>query len=98
MPLVPLHQDFAALGILGIDHCERNGHHYSFGLQHLTDTEKQLTKRHHPDLYVERHGNLFLNIQNGQVRCGSLQKAAFGVVFEPDFNNLTPLKDWDVKW
>ena len=41
---------------------------------------------------------LFLNIQNGQVRCGSLQKAAFGVVFEPDFNNLTPLKDWDVKW
>ena len=98
MPLVPLHQDFAALGILGIDHCERNGHHYSFGLQHLTDTEKQLTKRHHPDLYIERHGNLFLNIQNGQVRCDSLQKAAFGVVFEPDFNNLTPLKDWDVKW
>ena len=98
MPLVPLHQDFAALGVLGIDHCERNGHHYSFGLEHLSDAERQLTKRLHSDLYVERHGGLFLNIRNGQVRCDSLQKPGFGVAFEPDFNNLTPLKDWDVKW
>lgn len=98
MPLVPLHQDFAALGVLGIDHCERNGHHYSFGLEHLSDSERRLTKRHHPDLYVERHGGLFLNIRNGQVRCDSLQKSGFGVAFEPDFNNLPPLKDWDVKW
>lgn len=98
MPIVPLHQDFAALGVLGIDHCERNGHHYSFGLEHLSDAERQLTKRLHSDLYVERHGGLFLNIRNGQVRCDSLQKPGFGVAFEPDFNNLTPLKDWDVKW
>jgi hypothetical protein len=98
MPLVPLHQDFAALGVLGIDHCERNGHHYSFGLQHLSDTERQLTKQHHPDLYVERHGGLFLDIRNGQVRCRSLQTRGFGVAFPPDFKNLTPLKDWDVKW
>lgn len=98
MPLVPLHQDFAALGVLGIDHCERNGHHYSFGLEHLSDAERQLTKRLHSDLYIERHGGLFLNIRNGQVRCDSLQKPGFGVTFEPDFNNLIPLKDWDVKW
>jgi len=98
MPLVPLHQDFAALGVLGIDHCERNGHHYSFGLEHLSDTERQLTKRLHSDLYVERHGGLFLNIRNGQVRCDSLQKPGFGITFDPDFKNLTPLKDWVVKW
>ncbi|MGZ0172570.1 MAG: hypothetical protein ACKVHE_23775 [Planctomycetales bacterium] len=98
MPLVPLHQDFAALGILGVDHCERNGHHYSFGLQNLTDTERQLTKRHHPDLYVERHGGLFLNIRNGLVRCDSLQKPGFGVAFQPDFDQLTPLSKWEVQW
>ena len=98
MPLVPLHQDFAALGVLGIDHCERNGHHYSFGLEHLSDVERQLTKQHHPDLYVERHGGLFLNIRHGQVRCDSLQTPGFGIAFQPDFTSLTPLKDWDVKW
>ena len=28
LPVVPLHQDFTTLGILGLTHCERNGHHY----------------------------------------------------------------------
>ena len=98
MPLVPLHQDFAALGVLGIDHCERNGHHYSFGLQHLTDSERKLAKQHHSDLYTERHGGLFLNIRNGQVHCSSLQKPGFGVAFLPDFASLTPLNDWEIKW
>lgn len=98
MPLVPLHQDFAALGILGIDHCERNGHHYSFGLQHLTDYERRLTRQRHADLYVPRHGGLFLNIQHGRVRCESLQTPGFGVGFLPDFENLTSLEDWVVQW
>ena len=98
MPLVPLHQDFAALGVLGIDHCERNGHHYSFGLEHLTDSERKLTQQHHPDLYVKRHSGLFLSIRNGQVRCSSLQKPGFGTAFQPDFESLTPINDWEVKW
>lgn len=98
MPLVPLHQDFAALGVLGIDHCERNGHHYSFGLQHLTDHERQLTRQHHSDLYTPRHGGLFLNILNGQVRCYSLQVPGFGIAFPPDFDELTPLDAWQIEW
>lgn len=98
MPLVPLHQDFAALGVLGIEHCERNGHHYSFGLQHLTDHERRLTRQRHPDLYTSRHGGLFLNIRNGQVRCDSLQTPGFGIAFLPDFDNLTPLVEWQIEW
>lgn len=98
MPLVPLHQDFAALGVLGIDHCERNGHHYSFGLQHLTDSERDLTERHHPDLYTKRHGGLFLNIRNGQVDCRSLQTAGFGVAFPPEFDRLIPIEQWQIEW
>lgn len=98
MPLIPLHQDFAALGVLGIHHCERNGHHYSFGLQHLTDSERDLTKRYHSDLYTKRHGGLFLNIQNGQVDCRSLQTAGFGVAFAPEFDRLTPVEQWQIEW
>ena len=98
MPLVPLHQDFAALGVLGIDHCERNGHHYSFGLEHLTENEQNLVKRHHPNLYADRHGGLFLNIRNGQVSCQTLQGPGFGTAFQPDFDKLIPLNEWEVKW
>ena len=78
MPLVPLHQDFAALGVLDIIHCERNGHHYDFGLGHLTDLEKNSVKEHHPDLYVERKGEMFLDIRDGVVLCPSLQCNGFG--------------------
>ena len=71
---------------------------YSLSGHYLTDDERTLVKRHHPDLYVERHGGLFLNIRNGQVDCRSLQTSGFGVAFLPDFNSLTPLKEWEVKW
>ncbi len=94
MPLVPLHQDFAALAVLGIDHAERNGHHYTRGLSFLTEHEKILTKQHHPGLYVERGGELFLNIRDGAVDCRSLQTTGFGVAFEPDWEALIPLARW----
>ena len=47
MPLVPLHQDFVAIGILNISHYERNGHHYGLGLSHLTEKEQALALEHH---------------------------------------------------
>ncbi len=40
LPVVPLQQDFVSVGILGLDHCERNGHHYNFGLSMLSDVDK----------------------------------------------------------
>lgn len=98
MPLVPLHQDFAALGVLGIHHCERNGHHYSSGLEHLTEAERSLVKRHHPDLYTERQGKLYLDIRNGLVDCRSLQVPGFGIAFPPEFDRMTRLDAWEVQW
>jgi hypothetical protein len=98
MPLVPLHQDFAALGVLNINHCERNGQHYSFGLAHLTDEEKEAAMKYHSDLYVKRRGEMFLSIHNGQVICPSLQCNGFGVRFEPDWDAMSPLDDWEPRW
>lgn len=98
MPLAPLHQDFAALGVLGISHCERNGHHYGLGLSHLTGKEQSLALEHHSDLYVRRGEQAFLNIRGGEVYCGSLQGPGFGVRFPPDWEALSPLDGWDVKW
>ncbi|MEW4531495.1 hypothetical protein [Maioricimonas sp. JC845] len=98
MPLVPLHQDFAALGVLDILDCERNGHHYSYGLSHLTDNEKRHVRTVHRDLYTRRNDELFLNIRDGMVRCESLQCRGFGVAFAPDWDALIPLDDWDIAW
>ncbi len=98
MPLVALHQDFAALGCTDITHCERNGHHYTCGLSHLSTTEKQQTRQHHPDLYTERADELFLNIRNGQINCKSLQTPGLGLAFAPDWNAMTPISDWEATW
>ncbi|MCB1230519.1 MAG: hypothetical protein KDN19_09650 [Verrucomicrobiae bacterium] len=94
MPVVPLQQDFAALGVLGIEHCERNGHHYAYGLSHLTPEEKAAAVRDHPDLYVKRNGEVFLNIVDGAVSCASLQVPGFGVKTLPDWTSLEPMCDW----
>lgn len=95
MPTVSLHQDYAALGLLGIQDCERNGHHYSFGLSHLTAAEKETALRDHPELYVKRGDEVFLNIVNGAVNAASVQGVpGFGVKELPDWSAMTPLKAW----
>ena len=94
LPVVPLHQDFAALALLGLTHCERNGHHYNFGLSFLSQRDKENVTRHHPDMYVRRGEEWFLNIQRGQVDCRSLQCIGFGVHDEPDWASMQRLRDW----
>lgn len=108
MPIVPLHQDFAALGVLGIAHCERNGHHYAFGLSHLTKKEKDRIAELNPDLYYERDGEWFLRVNSevapypysappGQVETIHLHAAGFGTVTRPDWDALVPLAEWREK-
>ena len=94
LPVVPLHQDFATLGILGLDHCERNGHHYNFGLSMLSDKDKANASKHHPDMYVRRGNELFLDVRDGIVVCDSLQVNGFGVRDEPDWPSMIKMADW----
>jgi hypothetical protein len=94
LPIVPLQQDFASLGVLGIDHCERNGHHYNYGLSMLSDGDKASVARHHRDLYVKRGNEWFLNVQDGSVNCASLQRPGYGVVDEPDWSSMEDLQTW----
>ena len=94
LPIVPLHQDFTALSVLGVTHCERNGHHYNFGLSMLSDRDKKGVAKHHRDLYVKRKDEWFLNIRDGRVACSSLQCPGFGITEEPDWESMTPMKRW----
>lgn len=94
LPVVPLHQDFAACAVLGLSHCERNGHHYNFGLSMLSAKDKRNVVEHHPDLYVRRGKEWFLNVQQGAVEIGSLQCPGFGVRDEPDWASMTDMQKW----
>ena len=94
LPVVPLQQDLTTVALLGIEHCERNGHHYNYGLSMLSPLDKQQALDHHPDLYVRRGDEAFLRIEDGEVRCASLQVPGFGVATEPDWKSMKPIRRW----
>lgn len=94
LPVVPLQQDFAAVAMLGLEHCERNGHHYNHGLSMLSPQDKANAVEHHPDLYVRRGDESYLNIRDGAVQCASLQVPGFGVRDEPDWASMTDMRKW----
>ena len=96
MPLVPLHQDSEVVCALGLEHSERNGHHYAYGLSHLTKKEKIAVAEKLPFLYHMRNGELFLTINAGAVSY-SFEAVGFGSVVQPEWNALTPLAEWREK-
>jgi len=94
LPIVPLHQDYVTVSMLGLTHCERNGHHLNYGLSMLSARDKASVARHHTDLYEQRGDEWFLRIRDGLVETASLQCPGFGVVDEPDFASMEPLRPW----
>lgn len=94
LPIVPLHQDFVSVGILNLNHCERNGHHYNAGLSMLSPKDLESAARHHRDLYERRGDQWYLKIRDGAVECGSLQCPGFGVRDEPDWESMTDMNRW----
>jgi hypothetical protein len=95
LPVVALQADLAMVALLGIDHVERNGHHYFHGLGHLGAAEQQAALSAHPDLYERRGDGVFLRIEDGTLSCASLQVPGMGFATPPDMARLTPPEDWD---
>lgn len=83
---VALLQDLALMALLGIEHVERNGHHYYRGLNVWPELWQSSVLTNHGDLY-ERHraGFATLSIHAGQIQLGSVNAAPFGVqpLFDP---------------
>ena len=77
---VALLQDLALMSLLGIEHVERNGHHYYRGLSMFPDTWQQLILENHSDLYQRHpHGFPTLHIHSGKLNLHSINAAPFGV-------------------
>jgi hypothetical protein len=94
LPVVPLQADLASVALLGIPHVERNGHHYFFGLDHLTREEQTAALRDHPDLYARSGDSVVLRIENGGLALGSIQVPGMGFASPPDMDSMMPPEQW----
>jgi hypothetical protein len=90
---IAVQQDLAMTAILGIDHVERNGHHYYRGLSMFARDWQDAVLRTHHDLYT-RHDSGFphLHIQEGRISLASLNSAPFGVEPQLDVTGFAPLE------
>ncbi len=95
LPVVPLQQDLATIGILGLEHAERNGHHFFHGLDHLTESERRACLAEHASLYEPFGSSARLAIREGRIRTRSLHSTGFGACMAPDFGCMVPLADWE---
>jgi hypothetical protein len=87
-----LQQDTAVIASLGIEHAERNGHHYVRGLSFLTQREQELALREFPQLYERTsEGLLRLAIRDGSIDASDICAKAYGTPPEFDFDELEPL-------
>jgi hypothetical protein len=94
LPVVPLQADLAAVALLGIEHVERNGHHYFRGLDHLTPGEQTDALARHGDLYRRFGDSAVLRIEGGRIATGSLQVPGMGFAGLPDMDAMVAPDRW----
>ncbi|MBI3418491.1 MAG: hypothetical protein HY043_24635 [Verrucomicrobia bacterium] len=91
---VALLQDLAMMALLGIEHVERNGHHYYRGLSMWPSDWQDAVRAAHGDLYARhREGFAHLHIRDGRVALGSVNAAPLGVMtlFDPSRFERQPM-------
>ncbi len=92
-PGLSVQQDLALVGLLGLTHVERNGHHFIDGFAGRPDAEADACLAAHPDLYHRRDGRVRLRIRDGRIALGSLACPGFAAAALPDVPFLDPMPD-----
>lgn len=88
-----LQQDLALVTLLGIEHVERNGHHYVNGMASLPPAEQQAFLDAHPDLYERSQGAVRVAIQEGSLSIGSLGGIGFASSAMPDWSAMRAIPE-----
>lgn len=86
-----LQQDLALVALLGLEHVERNGHHYVRGMAGASDAEQASFLAAHDDLYRGVDGMAQLRIVNGEIALDSLHRPGFAIDAQLDFSNMRPM-------
>jgi len=91
---IALLQDLAVVAALGINHVERNGHHYFAGLKMFPSSIQDTTAKDHPDLYQQNpHGFVALQPVDGKLQLDSVNASPMGV---SQAINLDHFEIWDL--
>ena len=90
LPCIALQQDLCTITTLGIEHVERNGHHYFAGLGHLPQADIDAAMADHGDLYRNEH----LCINAGTLHLESIHTTGYGYASAPDTASRTPADTW----
>jgi hypothetical protein len=85
-------QDLALGALIGVNHAERNGHHYVDGFADTPAAEAQAFLAAHPDLYVNDGGKVRLSVHDGDLLTGSLAAPGFATSVHPDWSAMPPLE------
>ena len=92
--VVPLQSDLCLVATIGLDHVERNGHHYHPGLSYLPEAEQQAALAAHPDLYYRQGPVIRPWLRDGRLQIGSLQTVGFGFDALPDMESMQSPQQW----
>jgi hypothetical protein len=93
-PGVSVQQDLALVSLLGLNHVERNAHHFIDGMSSAPEAEQQSFLAAHPALYQQPPGKpVRLKVQEGgRLDLSSLGCPGFAVGAEVDFKSLRPMQ------
>ncbi|MDH3235194.1 MAG: mandelate racemase [Alphaproteobacteria bacterium] len=81
-------QDLALVALLGLDHVERNGHHYVFGMAGAPEAEQAAFRAAHPGLYRDLNGHTCLAITGGEIDIGALGAIGYATGAQPDWQAM----------
>ena len=87
-----LQQDLALATLLGLEHVEKNGHHYVNGMAASPPAEQEAFLAAHPDLYHRQDGVVRLRIREGRLAIGSLRCAGFALGADVGFDRMQPMR------
>ncbi|WP_407154702.1 hypothetical protein [Bradyrhizobium sp. STM 3557] len=91
-PGLALQQDLALGAWLGLQHVERNGHHYVDGFGETPEREAAAFAAAHPDLYRSSPDRVHLAIHEGDLLTTSLSVPGFASSVHPDWASLSPVQ------
>lgn len=92
--VVPVQSDLCMAAILGLEHVERNGHHYHRGLSYLPATAQRAALAAHEDFYTTCGQTVVPRLEDGVFRIGSLQCPGYGFAALPDVQDYVPAESW----
>jgi hypothetical protein len=84
-------QDLALASLLGLEHVEKNGHHYVNGMAAAPAAEQSAFLAAHADLYHLQNGVVRLRICDGRLALRSLRCPGFAVGADVALESLRPV-------